>query len=160
LSINIKNKSMIEADFHVFTKKKPKETVFKPIPKHGVLKPDESAEIKVVCNADEANKFMDTLHFVIREGTDVDVQLKAKGVGSTIFFKDNLDDINFGVLYTCRSVTRDIFVENKGRKAQVLSWQKKKITQKSKETKKDGKKETESSNTEEENVFQIFPERV
>lgn len=31
LKINIKNKSMIEADFHAFTKKKPKETVFKPI---------------------------------------------------------------------------------------------------------------------------------
>lgn len=29
--ITIRNKSQIEADFHVFTKKKPKETVFKPI---------------------------------------------------------------------------------------------------------------------------------
>jgi hydrocephalus-inducing protein len=53
---------------------------------------------------------------VIREGVDVDVQLKAKGVGSTIFFKDDLNDVNFGVLYTCRSVNKDIFVENKGRK--------------------------------------------
>lgn len=56
------------------------------------------------------------MHFVIREGTDVDVQLKAKGVGSTIFFKDDLNDVNFGTLYTCRSFTKDIFVENKGRK--------------------------------------------
>jgi len=29
--VTIRNKSQIEADFHVFTKKKPKETVFKPI---------------------------------------------------------------------------------------------------------------------------------
>lgn len=71
--ITIKNKSQIEADFHVFTKKKPKETVFKPIQKHGLLKPEESMDIEVVCNPDEANKFQDTLHFVIREGVDVDV---------------------------------------------------------------------------------------
>ncbi len=89
---------------------------------------------------------------MIREGVDVDVQLKAKGVGSTIFFKDDLNDVNFGVLYTCRSVNKDIFVENKGRKTQVLSWQKKKLPQKSKETKKDGKKEVEAP-VEEDNVF-------
>jgi len=49
-------------------------------------------------------------------------------------------------------MTRDIFVENKGRKTQVLSWQKKKMPAKIKENKKDGKKETESQ-TDEENVF-------
>ena len=38
-------------------------------------------DIEVVCDPDEANKFVDTLHFVIREGMDVDVQLKAKGEG-------------------------------------------------------------------------------
>jgi hypothetical protein len=37
--VTIKNTGSIEADFHVFTKKKPKETVFKPIQKHGLLKP-------------------------------------------------------------------------------------------------------------------------
>ena len=56
-------------------------------------------------------------------------------------------------------MTKDIFVENKGRKTQVLSWQKKKMPTKIKENKKDGKKDTDSQ-TEEENIFQIFPERV
>jgi hydrocephalus-inducing protein len=73
-------------------------------------------DIEVVCNPDEANKFVDTLHFVIREGFDKDVQLKAKGEGQTIFYKDDLENINFGTLYTCRPMTKDIFVENKGRK--------------------------------------------
>ncbi len=31
MKINIRNTCTIEADFHAFTKKKPKETVFKPI---------------------------------------------------------------------------------------------------------------------------------
>lgn len=81
-----------------------------------MLKPDESMDIEVVCNPDEANKFQDTLHFVIREGDDVDVQLRAKGEGQTIFYKDDLENVNFGTLYTCRPMTKDIFVENKGRK--------------------------------------------
>jgi hydrocephalus-inducing protein len=66
------------------------------------LKPDESMEIEVVCNADDAVKFNDTLHFVIKEGMDVDVSLTAKGQGSTIYSKDNLEEIHFGVLYTHR----------------------------------------------------------
>jgi len=60
-------------------------------------------EIEVVCNADDSTKFLDTLHFVIKEGMDVDVALSARGVGSTVYSKDNLEDIHFGTLYTHRS---------------------------------------------------------
>jgi hydrocephalus-inducing protein len=58
---------------------------------------------------------------VIREGVDVDVQLKAKGEGQTIFYKDDLENVNFGVLYTCRPMTKDIFVENKDGKKETES---------------------------------------
>lgn len=61
------------------------------------MKSDESMEIEVVCNADDAAKFTDTLHFVIKEGMDVDVALTARGTGSTIYSKDNLEEIHFGV---------------------------------------------------------------
>ena len=47
---------------------------------------------------------------------DVDVQLKAKGVGSTLFCKEDLGLIPFGTQYTHRKITKEIFVENKGRK--------------------------------------------
>jgi hypothetical protein len=30
-------------------------------------------DIEVLCNAEDASKFVDTLHFVIKEGMDVDV---------------------------------------------------------------------------------------
>jgi hypothetical protein len=36
-------------------------------------------DIEVLCTAEDASKFTDTLHFVIKEGMDVDVLLKAKG---------------------------------------------------------------------------------
>lgn len=113
--VKIKNKSSIEADFHAFTKKKP--SPFKPIQKHGVLKPEEEMNIEIVCNADEAARLQDTLHFVIKEGVDVDVQLKARSVGHTIFWKENLDNINFGIIYTHRSKIHNILIENKGNKS-------------------------------------------
>jgi hypothetical protein len=57
---------------------------------------------------------------------DIDVVLKAKGIGTTIFCKEDLNSIAFGVQYTHRLITREIFVENKGRKDQKLTWQRKK----------------------------------
>lgn len=112
--ILITNKSKIEADFHAFTKNK--VSIFKPIQKHGVLQPSESMEIEVLCCADEATKVTDILHFVIKEGVDVDVVLKARGIGSTLFCKEDLTLIPFGIQYTYRKITKEIFVENKGRK--------------------------------------------
>ena len=53
-------------------------------------------DVEVICSSDDANKFMDTLHFVIKEGLDLDISLKAKGVGSTIFCKEDLTGVNFG----------------------------------------------------------------
>jgi hydrocephalus-inducing protein len=59
-------------------------------------------EVEVICCADDARKFTDILHFVIKEGMDIDCSLKAKGEGSTIFCKEQLDYINFGIQYTHR----------------------------------------------------------
>lgn len=84
----------------------------------------------VICQADDANKFVDILYFVIKEGVDVEVVLKAKGVGTTIYCKDSLENINFGVLFTHRTKTKEIFVENKGRKVQTLVWQRFKAVEK------------------------------
>ena len=73
--IKIVNKSLIEADFHAFTKKK--DSIFRPIQKHGVLASNESMEVEIVCCPDDSAKFTDVLHFVIKEGVDCDVVLKA-----------------------------------------------------------------------------------
>lgn len=110
--VKIKNKSTIIAEFHCFTKKKPSH--FKVVQKHGKLNPDEELNVEVICCADEANKLNDILHFVIKEGKDFDVALKARSSGHTIFWKENLDSINFGTLYTHRSKIINVLIENKG----------------------------------------------
>ena len=143
--IVIKNKSVIEADFYAFTKNK--NSIFKPIQKHYILKPEQSFEVDVVCVADDAQRFHDTLYFVIKEGVDKEVQLRAKGVGSTIFCKD-IKYMNFGTLYTHKNMIQEVFLENKGRKTQTLRWQRKYDK---------GEINNEGDST---NVYSVYPESV
>jgi hydrocephalus-inducing protein len=146
--VTIVNASKIPAEFHAFTKQK--VSIFKPMIKHGVLKPEEKLEVEVICNADDASKFNDILHFVVRDGNDKDVVLKARGTGSTIYCVENLEYLNFETVYTYKTIVKEIFIQNKGRKSQKISWQKRKPEKK--------KNKDEEEKTEEEQVFIIEPE--
>ena len=84
----------------------------------------DSFDVEIICIADDTQKFADTLYFVIKEGVDKEVQLKARGVGTTIFRK-NLDFISFGTVFTFREQIIETFIENKGRRKQTLKWTKK-----------------------------------
>jgi hydrocephalus-inducing protein len=83
--LTIKNASQIDAEYTAFTKQK--ESIFKVVQRHGILKPGENKVIEVICNADEVQRFQDTLHIIINNGSDLEVNLKARGVGSTLFCK-------------------------------------------------------------------------
>ena len=48
--IRIQNKSQIDAEYTAFTKNK--ESIWKVIQRHGILKPEEDKLIEVVCTAD------------------------------------------------------------------------------------------------------------
>jgi hypothetical protein len=98
--------------------------------------------VEVICCADEANKLNDILHFVIKEGKDFDVVLKARSSGHTIFWKDNLESINFGTLYTHRSKIINVLIENKGNQSQLLQWSKKEDKKKQGEEKITNKNKT------------------
>ncbi len=52
----------------------------------------------------------------------MEVALRAKGVGSTLFCKDNLNLIDFGTEYTHNSITKEFFLENRGRKQMKIQW--------------------------------------
>lgn len=166
LKFKIHNTSSIEADFHAFTRNK--NSIFKPIQKHHVLKPKESLEIEVFCTADNAAIFTDILHFVIKDGVNKDVLLKARGEGTTLFWKEDLSHINFGPQFTYRLIPREIFVENKGSKLQNLRWQNIKASEKKKTKENEGKKpvkgaaeiEQKQPNYEDGDIFHIIPEKV
>lgn len=118
--IRIKNKSQIDAEFTAFTKNK--ESIWKVVQRHGILKPDEEKVVDVVCNADEVQKFQDKLHIIINNGVDLEVNLTAKGVGSTLFCKQDLRNIDFGTEYTHKIVPKQFFLENRGRKQMRITW--------------------------------------
>ena len=118
--LSIKNESKIPAEYTAFTKNK--ESVWKVIQRHGILNPDEEKELDVVCNADEVQKFQDTLHIIINNGLDLEVALRAKGVGSTLYCKENLNLIDFGTEYTFNNITKEFFLENRGRKQMKIQW--------------------------------------
>jgi hydrocephalus-inducing protein len=118
--LKITNVSKIPAEYTAFTKNK--VSVYKVIQRHGILQPDESKVLDVVCNADECQKFPDTLHIIINNGMDLEVGLKAKGIGTTLACKENLKEVNFGTKYTHSNETLEFFLENRGRKPQKISW--------------------------------------
>ena len=93
--LKITNKSKIPAEYTAFTKQK--ESIWKVIQRHGTLQPDDEREIEVVCNADDITKHSDTLHIIINNGVDLEVQLKARGKGSTLYCKQPLKIVDFGL---------------------------------------------------------------
>jgi hydrocephalus-inducing protein len=52
----------------------------------------------------------------VNNGLDLEVSLKAKGVGSTLYCRDNLNLVDFGTEYTHNNITKEFFLENRGRK--------------------------------------------
>ena len=119
-SFTISNVGQIDAEYTAFTKNK--ESIFKVIERYGVIKAKEEKTITVNCIADEVQRFQDTLHIIVNNGMDVEVQLRAKGVGNTLFTKESMSVIDFGTEYTHKHVPRQYFLENRGRKPMKIMW--------------------------------------
>ena len=119
-TLMIKNKSEIPAEYTAFTKQK--ESIWKVVQRQGVLQPGDEREIEVMCNADEVMKFQDTLHIIINNGVDLEVALRARGTGSTLFCKSSLATVDFGTEYTHQNVVKEFFLENRGRKQMKIQW--------------------------------------
>ena len=166
--LKITNNSKIPAEYTAFTKTK--ESIWKVIQRHGVLQPDDERFIDIVCNADEVMKFNDTLHIIINNGVDIEVQLKARGKGSTLYCSKDLKKIDFGTEYTHQNITKEFFLENRGRKQMKILWQ---TTTKQKKAKKPGDKKeeggkktasesvgTEANEEDVKAVFQVVPETM
>lgn len=126
------------------------------------------------CMADEVMKFQDTLHIIVNNGMDVEVQLRARGSGNTLTTKVPMGVVDFGTEYTYKTVPRQFFLENRGRKPMKIMW----VRQNKKQTKKDAAKDGakpgdsaalmkrtgsilgENAKEEEQFVFSIVPEQI
>lgn len=81
--MKIKNEAQIDAEYTAFTKNK--DSIWRVVQRYGVLKPYEEKPIEVICEADEVQRFTDTLHIIVNNGHDLEVLLKAKGTGTTLW---------------------------------------------------------------------------
>jgi len=79
-------------------------------------------------------RFQDTLYIIVSNGSEEEVQLRARGYGSTLFCQEKLDNIDFGTEYTHKNVPKQFFLENRGRKTMKIFWVR--------QDKKDRKKKT------------------
>lgn len=119
-TFKITNVGQIDAEYTAFTKNR--DSIWKVIERYGVIKAKQEKTITVSCTADEVQKFQDTLHIIVNNGMDVEVQLKAKGTGNTLFTKVPMGTIDFGTEYTYKTVPRQFFLENRGRKPMKIIW--------------------------------------
>ncbi|CAD7699035.1 unnamed protein product [Ostreobium quekettii] len=119
--ISVHNTSLIPAEFKTFIEGK--DSVFKIDRRSGVLEPQEKAKLKVTTNLDMDKKFKDTLHILVTEGADIDMQLQATGIGSTVVCKEIESGlVDFGNQFSGRSFSKNILVCNMDRRPVTLQW--------------------------------------
>ena len=167
--VKIKNEAQIDAEYTAFTKNK--DTIWKVVQRYGVLKPFEEKAIEVICTADEVQRFTDTLHIIVNNGHDLEVQLKAVGSGTTLTCEKNIEDVDFETEYTYKNVPKQFFLENRGRKQMKIIWVRqnkmdrkrrdpKAIAQDPGASKASGIGGTEEKKEDEQCVFTVVPEQI
>ena len=119
-SITLHNVSLISAPFKAFVRSS--KSKFRVNISEGVLGPDEKITLELTAHLDDTVGHKDKLHVLVGEGDPLEIQLKAKGIGTTMHCDNDLSVIDFGPAFTNITCERQFLLENKGRRPQTLSW--------------------------------------
>lgn len=148
LNLFLKNGSPISAEFSCMTVSD--HSVFRIEPSHGLINPGQEVCIKVTAYLDDTIKFADIMKVSVQSDGVHEVQLVAKGTGSTIAFDSNLKLVDFKDVFSNRECTAEFVMVNRGRRTQNLYWQ---SEEKGRFGAKDNKGEERPS------VFEVIPNR-
>lgn len=118
--LRLTNTSLIPAPYKTFIRNA--RSKFQVDRKDGVLPPGESVELVLVANLDDTILFKDQLHILVTEGENLVVPLAMKGVGTTMWSPSDLRVIDFAHQMTHVECEWSCTLENKGKRAQVLTW--------------------------------------
>ncbi|CAD7931174.1 unnamed protein product [Amoebophrya sp. A25] len=124
-TLKVTNNSVIDAAVRCFLKSRNSLWSVKPKKLH--LAPNEVAYLHLTLVCDEKQALSDILHLVVHESNDIMVNVKAKGTGTPITSQEDISKLDFGTVYATQTHTRDIFVENRGKKARRLVWSSEKM---------------------------------
>lgn len=118
--LELHNNSLIPAPFKTFIKSA--RSKFAVDIKEGVLAPDERLTLRLIAHLDDTTNHKDQLHVLVTEGENLIVPLKARGVGTTVHCDAEISVLDFGSQFTSTTCERTVMLENKGRRAQTLTW--------------------------------------
>lgn len=97
---------------------------FQVTPNEMQLDPGTTRDFVLSACLDEATAFKDALEIEMAHGTSLKVHLTAEGQGSTLLcpLLEKIENLDFGTLYLKSETTRDVVVENRGRKPVLVNW--------------------------------------
>ncbi|KAJ3206444.1 hypothetical protein HDU82_004517 [Entophlyctis luteolus] len=119
-ALKLTNNSPIPAIFACSTISE--SSCFKIEPGFGTIPPGDSADIVATAYLDDSLKFTDILKVSVQSDGVYEVQLVARGIGSTITFDESLRHIEFNDVFSNRECSREFVLTNRGRRAQTLHW--------------------------------------
>ncbi|KAJ3036631.1 hypothetical protein HDV00_002527 [Rhizophlyctis rosea] len=129
-------------------------SVFRVEPDSGTIPPGATTDLVITAYLDDCLKFTDILKIAIQNAAAHEVQLVARGQGTTVVFDDALQSVDFRDVFSNRGCEREFTMTNKGRRTQVLHWtvgdEKRFMASKT----SDG-----DTNTNDEPAFEVIPSR-
>ena len=118
--LRITNEGLITASVKLFLKMA--RSCYRIDVRELVLEAQQSFDIEVIANLDDSVVTKDEVHIVVEEGDNIMVPLVAKGIGTTMYCKEEVSVMDLGVNLTNIYFEKQIVLENKGRRPQVLRW--------------------------------------
>jgi adenylate kinase family enzyme len=119
-TLTLTNDSPIPANFTCATVSD--SSVFRVEPQFGTIAPGGTINIDVTAYLDDTLKFTDILKVGVQSDGIHEVQLVARGQGTTITFDEGLRLVDFQDVFSNRECSREFILVNKGRRAQTLHW--------------------------------------
>eukprot|EP01034_Spumella_vulgaris_P022205 gene22205-28319_t len=119
-SLTITNSGLITASMKVFLKMA--RSCYRIEVRELVLEAQQSYDLEIIANLDDSVLNKDEAHLVVEEGDNLMVPLVAKGIGTTMYCRSDVQLLDLGVQLTNTIFERQIVLENKGRRPQQLRW--------------------------------------
>lgn len=126
-TLTIANEGLITASMKIFLKMA--RSCYSINVRDVVLEAQQSFDLEIVANLDDSVVNKDEIHVVVDEGENLMVPLIAKGIGTTMYCRFDVSNIDFGVQLTNTHFERQIVLENKGRRPQQLKWTNKSVAE-------------------------------
>ncbi|KAI8803400.1 hypothetical protein BJ742DRAFT_498091 [Cladochytrium replicatum] len=120
IPLEISNNSPIIAEFECSLLKD--DTVFNVQPSKGTISSNTSNQLVVSAYLDDVIQFSDILQIKIKHGQTFNLNISAKGNGTTIVYDKEVKHINFGNVFSKKMCATSFTVTNCGRRSQSLHW--------------------------------------